>query len=124
MLVEDLMQKPIIIERDMLLGDVAKLLTKNSISSLIVVIGGKVTGTISSKELVAHFGEQKKVSEVMNKKVATVKKGDKIQKAIDIIKDDEVSIIPVVDKKNLIIGTLYVKDILSEACESEDFLID
>ena len=124
MLVEDLMQKPIVIERDMILADAAKLLTKNTISSLIVILNGKVSGIISNKDLVAHFGEQKKVSEVMNKQVVTLKKGDKMQKALDIVKDNEVSIIPVIDKKGEIIGTLYVKDILSQACESEDFLID
>ncbi|MGV8142318.1 MAG: CBS domain-containing protein [Candidatus Pacearchaeota archaeon] len=124
MIVDDLMQKPIVIERDMSLSDAAKLLTKNSISSLIVVLGGKVSGIISSKDLVAHFGEQKKVSEVMNTKVITLKKGDKMQKALDIVKDNELSIMPVVDKKGEIIGTLYVKDILNQACESEDFLID
>lgn len=124
MLVDDLMQKPIIIERDMFLTDVAKLLTKNSISSLIVVIGDKVSGIITARDLVAHFGEQKKVSEIMSKQVVTLKKGDKIQKAFDIIKDKEFSIIPVVDKKGAIVGTLYIKDILNKACESEDFMIE
>ncbi len=124
MLVDDLMQKPIVIERDMSLSDAAKLLTKNYISSLIVILDGKVSGILNSKDLVAHFGEQRKVSEIMNKEVSTVKKGDKLQKALDIIKDKEVGIIPVIDKKGTIIGTLYAKDILNEACESEDFLID
>ncbi len=124
MIVDDLMQKPIVIERDMPLSDVAKLLTKNSIGSLIVVLGGKFAGIIGTKELIAHFGEQRKVSEVMNKEVVTLTKGDKMQKAIDIVKDNEVSIIPITDKKGQIIGTLYVKDILNQACENEEFLID
>lgn len=60
MLVEDLMRKPIIIERDMSLTEVAKLMTKHSLNSLIVFLEKKVCGVVSARDLIAHFGEQKK----------------------------------------------------------------
>lgn len=124
MLVEDLMRKPIIIERDMSLTEIAKLMTKHSLNSLIVFLEKKVCGVVSARDLIAHFGEQKKVSEVMNKKFVSVKSGDKIQKAFEILREKEVSLIPVLDKTDSIVGALYIKDILNEACENEDFLID
>ena len=84
MIIEDLMKKPIVIERDLTLTEAAKLIIKHNISSLVVVSGRAVIGIITYEDLVRHFGEQKKVFEIMTKQVITVKKSDKVQKAKEI----------------------------------------
>lgn len=124
MLIEDLMKKPVVIERDMTIMDAAKLMTKHKISCLIFLVGDKIAGLITHTDLIAHFGEQKKVSEIMTKQVLTVKVNDKLQKAIDLIREKNVSILPIVDKKGLLVGVIHSKDILNEACSNDEFLMD
>ena len=124
MLVEDLMKKPVVIERDVSLSDAAKLMTKHRISSLILLVKEKITGIITHEDIVAHFGEHKKVSEIMTRQVLTVKKKDKLQKAMDLIREKNISIIPVVDSDGELVGIIHVKDILNGACASDDFLMD
>lgn len=124
MIVEDLMKKPIAIEKDVMLVDAAKLMTKHKINSLIFLVNDKIAGIITHEDLVAHFGEQKKVSEIMTRQVLMVKKNDKIQKAMDLIREKNISIVPVVDNKGDLVGVVHAKDILNQACASDDFLMD
>ena len=124
MLVEDLMKKPIAIERDVTLADAAKLMTKHKINSLIFLVDDKIAGIVTHEDLVAHFGEQRKVSEIMTRQVITVKKSDKLQRAIDLIHDKNISVVPVVDNKGDLVGVVHAKDILNQACASDDFLMD
>jgi len=124
MLIEDLMKKPIVIEKDVALADAAKLMTKHKINSLIFLVNNKIAGIITHEDLVAHFGEQGKVSDIMARQVLTVGKKDKLQKAMDLIREKNISIVPVVDNKGNLVGIVHVKDILNQACASDDFLMD
>ena len=124
MIVEDLMKKPIAIEKDVMLVDAAKLMTKHKINSLIFLVNDKIAGIITHEDLVAHFGEHKKFAEIMTRQVLMVKKNDKIQKAMDLIREKNISIVPVVDNKGDLVGVVHAKDILNQACASDDFLMD
>ena len=123
MKIKDLMKKPIVIEHDMMLSDVAKLMTKYSISSLLIVNDGEVLGIITYHDLVRNFGESKKVSEVMTRKVVSVKEGDKLQSAIEILREKEIGVFPVLNSKGKLVGILDSKDIL-KSWDNEDYIID
>lgn len=123
MKVKELMKKPIVIEKDLLLIDAAKLMTKYSINSLIVEKDGKITGIITHHDLVKYFGEPKKVFEVMTKNVSTLKETDNVQKAIEMSREKKVGIFPVIDSKGKLVGVLDSKDLL-KCWESDEFLID
>ncbi len=124
MLIEELMKKPIVIEKDIMLADAARLMTKHKISSLILLIKEKIEGIITYEDLVAHFGEKKKVSEIMIRQVLTVKKRDKLQKVMDLIREKNISVVPVVDGKDSLVGIIHVKDILNNACSNDEFLME
>lgn len=124
MLIQDLMKKPIVIAKDITLLDAARLMTKNKISSLIAMFNGKIAGIITHEDLVSHFGEQKNVSDIMSKQVYTAKKSDKLQKAMDLIREKSISILPILDNKGDLVGVIHAKDILNEACASDEFLMD
>ncbi len=124
MVIEDLMKKPIVIEKDVVLAEAAKLMIKNKISSLIFLVKNKIAGILTYEDLVAHFGEQKKISEIMTQQVFAVKKDDKLQKAMDLILEKKISTLPVVDKKGELVGVLHVEDILEQACASDEFLME
>ncbi|MEK6909219.1 MAG: CBS domain-containing protein [Nanoarchaeota archaeon] len=123
MKIKDLMKKPVVTERDVTLSEAAKIMTKYSINSLIVEKDSKIVGIITHHDLIKYFGQSKKVSEVMTKNVITIKDSDKIQKAIELVREKEVGIFPVVDLRGKLVGILDSKDLL-KVWDSDDFLID
>lgn len=123
MKIKDLMKKPVVIENDISLSDAAKLMTKHSINSLIIEKDDKIRGIVTHHDLVKYFGESKKVFDIMTKNVITLREDDKIQRAVDIIKENEIGIFPVVDSDDKIVGVLDSRDLL-KVWDSDDFMID
>ena len=123
MKIKDLMRKPIVIEHDMMLSDAAKLMTKYSISSLLIVNNGEVIGIITYHDLVRNFGEPKKVSEIMTRQLISVKENDKLQSAIEILREKGLVVFPVLNSKGKLVGILDARDIL-KSWDNEDYIID
>ncbi|MGV8130896.1 MAG: CBS domain-containing protein [Candidatus Pacearchaeota archaeon] len=123
MKIKDLMKKPVVTERDVTLSDAASVMNKFKINSLIVEKDGKIIGIITHHDLIRYFGQNKKVSEVMTKNVLTLKEEDKIQRAIELVREKEVGIFPVVNQKGKLVGILDSKDLL-KVWDDDDFLID
>ena len=123
MKIKELMKKPIVIEKDVMISEVARIMTEYSISSLIVVNNGEILGIVTNHDLVKHFGETKKVSQVMIKKVVSIRETDKLQKAIEIVREKGIGVFPVVNSKGKIVGIIDSKDLL-KVWETEDFLLD
>ena len=123
MKIKDLMKKPVVTEKDVTLSDAAKVMNKYSINSLIVVKDQRIVGIVTHHDLIKYFGQNKKVFEVMTKDVLTVRDDDKIQKAIEIVREKEIGIFPVVDNKGKLVGILDSKDLL-KVWDEDDFLIE
>ncbi len=123
MLVKEIMKKPIIIEKDMGLEEVAKMMTKQKISSLLIAHEGKAVGIVTHEDLIDNFGRKAMVSEVMSKNLVFIRDNDKVQKAVETIREKKISILPVLDKSGNLVGVVHVKDILKELWEDE-FLLD
>ncbi|MBM3232006.1 CBS domain-containing protein [Candidatus Pacearchaeota archaeon] len=123
MKIKDLMKKPVVTEKDVTLSDAAKVMNKYSINSLIVVRDEKIVGIVTHHDLIKYFGQPKKVFEIMTKSVITVKDDDKIQKAIELVREKEIGIFPVVDNKGKLVGILDSKDLL-KVWDEDDFLIE
>ncbi len=123
MKIKDLMKKPVVTEKDVSLSDAAKVMNKYSINSLIVVKDRRIVGIVTHHDLIKYFGQNKKVFEIMTKSVLTVRDDDKIQKAIEIVREKEIGIFPVVDNKGDLVGILDSKDLL-KVWDEDDFLIE
>ena len=123
MKIKDLMKKPVVIKQDLSLSDVAKIMTKYSINSLIIANDEEILGIVTHHDMIKHFGESKNVYEIMNKQVLTLKENDKLQSAIQLVREKNIGIFPVVNSKNKIIGILDSKDIL-KVWDDDDFMID
>lgn len=123
MKIKDLMKKPVVTEKDVTLSDAAKVMNKYSINSLIVVRDEKIVGIVTHHDLIKYFGQSRKVFEIMTKNVLTVKDDDKIQKAIEIVREKEIGIFPVVNNKGKLVGILDSKDLL-KVWDEDDFLIE
>ncbi|MEK6893976.1 MAG: CBS domain-containing protein [Nanoarchaeota archaeon] len=123
MKIKDLMKKPVVTEKDVTLSEVAKVMNKYSINSLIVVKDERIVGIVTHHDLIKYFGQTKKVFEIMTKNVLTVRDDDKIQKAIEIVREKGIGIFPVVDNKGKLVGILDSKDLL-KVWDEDDFLIE
>ncbi len=123
MKIKDLMKKPVVTEKDVTLSEAANVMNKFKINSLIVEKDGKIVGIITHHDLIRYFGQNKKVSEVMTKNVLTIKEEDKIQRAIELVREKEVGIFPVVNNMGKLVGILDSKDLL-KVWDDDDFLIE
>tara|TARA_Y100000310_G_C20627362_1_gene786687 strand:+ start:330 stop:704 length:375 start_codon:yes stop_codon:yes gene_type:complete len=124
MLVKEIMKKPLVIEKNMDVKEASKLMASHDVSSLIIVEKNKIKGIITQEDIVENFKENKKVFSVMSKKVVVVNWGDRIQKAVDLMKGNKISVLPVLDDKKNLVGVIDVKDIINEAFEGDDFLMN
>ena len=117
------MKKPMVIEKDITLSDAAKMMSKFSVNSIIVENNGKIIGIVTHHDLIKYFNQNKRVFEIMTKKVFTLKDGDKIEKAVEMSREKGVGIFPVTNSDGKTIGILDSKDLL-KVWDSDDFLID
>ncbi len=122
--IEDIMKKPVVTSKDISLYDAAKLMTKNKIKYILFVSDEKAIGIITSDDLIKHFGENVMLSSVMSKKIISIKKDDKIQKAIDLMRDNNISVLPVNDNSGKLVGIIHSENMFYEVCENEEFLVD
>ena len=123
MIVKDLMKEPIVIDKDMTLEQASKMMSKEKISSIIIVKAGKPAGIITHEDLVDNFGKKTMVSEVMSRDLVFIKENDKAQKAVEVIKENGISVLPVLDKKGSLVGVIHVKELLKQM-EEDEFLLD
>lgn len=122
--IKELMKKPVVIEKDLTLLDAARVMAAHAANSLIVVEGAKLAGILTAVDLIRHYGEAKKISEVMSTQVISVKQTDKVQTVIDLVREKHVSIIPVIDKVGKLVGAVHLTDIIAFACDNDEFLVD
>ena len=123
MLVKEIMKKAMVLDKDISLKQASKLMTSKKISSLIFLENDKIKGILTEKDLIKNFGKNKKVSDIITKKVITITPEESTEKAIELMKKNKISILPVVDK-NYLVGIISAKDILNKTIDSDNFLIE
>ncbi len=89
---------------------------------LIIDSNKKVLGTVSDGDIRRHLITGKtlttKVSEVMNKKFIFIKKGEKKQKILQLMKEKSINQIPILDESGKILDIVLLKELI----EVKDFL--
>jgi len=123
MLVKEVMKKAMATDKDMSLVEASKLLSEKNISSIIVMKDNKIKGIITEEDIIKNYGKKSKLFEIMHKNVVTVSINDEVKDAIKTINKRKISILPVVEKGNLV-GVISGTDILKYFKESGDFLLD
>ena len=98
-------------------AEVARLLFTAETRLLPVIDKGKVVGVIRTIDLINELGKEdlrKKISEVMTIQPIVIGENDRVGKAIEIMKEEKVSRIPIVDKKRELLGITSFTDVLSQ----------
>jgi len=122
MLVKAIMKKPKVIDKDITLDKAAEIISSHKISSLIIMNGTKIAGLLTEEDIIKNFGRDINIFKIMRKKIVVVSPEDSTEKAIELIKDHDQEVLPVVDKGNLV-GVVSATDLLIHACETEHFLL-
>ena len=116
MLVNEVMNRNVVVvKRDATLKQASEVMAKTRIGSLVVVDGSKISGIITSSDIIKSIAQDKApentlIEEVMSKKVFTVKPDVDIQDAVDIMIENKIRELPVVEN-NKIKGIITVTDI-------------
>src|SRR3989344_5618831 len=116
MKVKDIMQSAFIVEKDVSLKDAARIMSDKGIGSLLVVFNKKLKGIITEKDLMRNFGKDKKISEIMTKKVITIAPNEDIETALSIMMNKKIKRLPVT-KNDLLVGIIAIVDIAAHADE-------
>jgi len=124
MKVRDVMKQPFVIEKDMAIKDVAKIMSSKNIESLIFLSGGYVKGIITDSDLVRNFSSSGKVKSIMSTDVVTIGSNENLDNAAQKMKKHNIKRLPVVDDDKLV-GIITVTELIANSDEiDEDFFFD
>jgi IMP dehydrogenase len=108
-----MIEQPYTVGQDMNVTDVRNLMTNYGVSGLLVEDNDhKLMGIITRRDITFESNPTRKVSGSMSKNVITAQKGITIEEAKEILHKYRIEKLPVVDKKQHIVGLITSKDIL------------
>ncbi len=114
----DFMKKePVITDPDITISDAARMMSRNSIGSLILVQDEKPYGIVTERDLVRRViatgkdPETVKVSEVCSKPVLTMAEDDALEDAIDMMRAHKIRRIVIVNREGKVSGVLTTDDL-------------
>ena len=132
MFVKDVMTAaPICCEPTDSVERVAKVMREHDCGIIPICTAGKLTGVITDRDIVTRvFASGRRpaevpVSEVMTKKVFTVRQDENVQAAIDRMEEKQVRRLPVVDEKEKVVGIVAPSDLapIFASMNVADFLL-
>lgn len=132
MFVKDVMTAdPICCEPTDSVERVAKVMREHDCGIIPICTAGKLAGVITDRDIVTRvFASGKRpaevpVSEVMTKKVFTVRQDENVQAAIDRMEEKQVRRLPVVDEKEKVVGIVAPSDLapIFASMNVADFLL-
>ncbi len=115
-LVNDYMKTQVLtVDRNTSLKDIAIIMTKNNIGSVIVVDGGKPVGIITERDVVKAIGNGKdlsaKAEEIMTTNLITVRQDSPITGALSLMRSYNIRHLPVVDDQGNLKGIISIRDV-------------
>ncbi len=126
MIVKDVMSRPIIIEKDINLSEAAKLMVEKRIGCLLFVKENELKGIVTERDLLRNFSKSKMFSDVMSGSLITVEPEASLEKALMIMKDNDIKRLPVVDyKEGKLVGIVTLTDLAKHMDDfGEDFFLN
>ena len=116
-IVDFMKKEPVITDPDLTISNAARMMSRNSIGSLILVQDEKPYGIVTERDLVRRViaagkdPETVKVSEVCSRPVLTMAEDDMLEDAIDMMRAHKVRRIVVVNGEGKVSGVLTTDDL-------------
>jgi len=107
---------PITLHSDDTIADALKLSEKHNIGGFPVVKEGTLVGILTNRDIRFETDFSKKVSSLMTRrdKLITAEEGIDIEKAKQLLHANRIEKLPIVNRHNILIGMITVKDILKK----------
>ena len=103
--------KPRTLEPDQRIADALQIKKIEQISSFPIVKNGVLVGILTNRDLRFEKNPNKKISEVMTKKLVTAPAGTSIEKAKDMLHRHRIEKLPLIDKNGQLKGLITISDI-------------
>jgi IMP dehydrogenase len=105
---------PITLDEKALIGDALKLMAENKIGGIPVISKDrKLRGIVTNRDLRFEKELSKKIADVMTtKNLITANEDVDLKKAENILQKHKIEKLPVIDKKDFLVGLITFKDIL------------
>lgn len=95
-------------------AEVIDVILKRHLGALPVVDNdGRLLGIISETDLIMEVSLSQRVSDIMTRKVLSMKADCQVSKAIRIFQSKKIRVLPVTDEANRVVGIIGRKDILA-----------
>jgi IMP dehydrogenase len=108
-----MIQDPVTLHIDSLLGDALQMMKKNNIGGIPVVDHNHILqGIITNRDIRFEKNLSKPVKDIMTKKVVTTTNGKDLENAENILQEYKIEKLPIVDNNNKLIGLITYKDII------------
>ncbi|WP_408955481.1 HutP family protein [Natroniella sp. ANB-PHB2] len=121
MLVKELMSRDVItINPEIKIEEAQRLMSVNSIGRLVVVKDEEVIGIITDGDLVQQTDLNILSKEVMSEEVICVTEDNSVQEVAQILSDNGIGGVPVLNKKNRLVGIVTAEDIVSGYVKQEE----
>jgi CBS domain-containing protein len=103
------------VEKSLTLKEVAEIMTKNNVGSVIVVDHGKPIGIITEKDIIRALGNGKdlntKAEEIMTASLITIREDAPITGALSLMRTNNIRHLPVVNEDGKLTGILSIRDV-------------
>lgn len=103
--------EPLTLEPEQRIYEALEIMRKRQISGLPVIKKGKLVGILTNRDLRFEKKLDRKVSDIMTKKVVTAPVGITLEKAKEVLHRHRIEKLPVVDSKGHLKGLITIKDI-------------
>ncbi len=108
-----MIQDPVTLNIDALLGDALQMIKKNNIGGIPVVDqNNKLKGIITNRDIRFEKNLSKPVKDIMTKEVVSTTNGKDLENAENMLQEYKIEKLPIVDNENKLIGLITYKDII------------
>lgn len=127
MKVKEIMNKVIVAEDKISIGEAARIMSEKGIGSLVLINKKAISGIVTERDVLKAAAQRmlgNSVKNIMAKKVYTISKDDSLDEAAGIMKMKKIKRLPVIDDGKLL-GIITATDLIAHADElNEEFLLD
>ena len=125
MKVKEVMNKVVVIDKDVNLKQASQIMSNKNIGSLIVLRNNKIVGIVTERDILKNISTLgKKITSVMSKSVVTVDHNESLDNAALIMTEKRVKRLPITDKGKLV-GIITATDIIANSdVLNEEFFFD
>ena len=114
---------PMHVTSDTTLDEVARLMANCNLGEVVISDDGSVNGVITDRDITCRAVATgmnvltTRVSEIMTSPVVTVRAGEPLDRAIELMKREKIRRIPVIDERGTLLGILSQVDIALRVSE-------